>query len=455
MRILLICPSTETACSSPQEYPLGLLYLDAVLNKNHNVMVKNYYSENFAYALDALLGEIISFKPDIVGFNCMTMNRTACFNMTKIIKELEPSIKVILGGVHASSMYKQILDNLPVDIIVIGEGEQAIVDIADNKPLEDIFGIAYKDKESGLFVFNEKINQHITDLDSIPFPRHELFKEQIERTKCARMMTSRGCPYGCKYCSTSAYWGRRWRPRSAANVVAEIEDILVKMPFVEEIFFYDDTFTVDNQRVIDICDMLINKGIKLRLKCSARVDRVSREMLIKMKEAGFVDIAYGIESGSAKILEAMDKHITKEQIKYAVDLTNEVGLTWHGYMLVGFPGETWETINESVEFMKTLKNFDIDAVSPLEIYPNTKVYEMALEKGFNQNFWLTDQKVPHYTYEHSEEELRNMAFKIIYSNKINQGLIKFISFSLKYAYNNPKKTFNIIKRKIFKGHKLH
>lgn len=450
MKILLVCPPTETKCSSPQEYPLGLLYLDAVLNKNHSVRVKNYYSENFAYALDAFLGEIISFKPDIVGFNCMTMNRTSCFKMTKIIKELEPSIKVILGGVHASSMYKQILENLPVDIVVMGEGEQAIVEIADNKPLREIAGIAYK--EGTLVISNERIEKHIIDLDSIPFPRHELFKEQIEKTKCARMMTSRGCPYGCRYCSTSAYWGRRWRPRSAENVVAEIEDILNKMHFVEEIFFYDDTFTVDNQRVIDICDMLIKKRIKLKLSCSGRVDRVSKEMLIKMKEAGFVDIAYGIESGSAKMLKAMDKNITKEQIKYAVDLTNEVGLTWHGYMLVGFPGETWETIDESVAFMKTLKNFDIDAVSPLEIYPNTKVYELALEKGFDEKFWLTDQKVPHYTYEHSEEELRKMAFTLVYKNKINQGIFKFLWFSLKFFRKKPDRVWSIIKAKLFKGH---
>jgi radical SAM superfamily enzyme YgiQ (UPF0313 family) len=269
------------------------------------------------------------------------------------------------------------------------------------------------------------------------------------------MMTSRGCPFGCTYCSTSAYWGRLWRPRSAKNVIEEIEYILQKMPFVEEIFFYDDTFTVDNQRVIDICDMIIKKGIKLRLKCSGRVDRVSREMLIKMKEAGFVDIAYGIESGSAQMLKSMHKCITKEQIKNAIDMTNEVGLIWHGYMLVGCPGETWETIDESVAFMKTLKNFDIDAVSPLEIYPNTEVCRIAKEKGFDDSIWLTEQKVPHYTYEHSEEELQKMAFTIVYKNKINQGLFKFISFAIKYFFKKPGKSIrfvlNLIKGKLFKG----
>ena len=216
------------------------------------------------------------------------------------------------------------------------------------------------------------------------------------------------------------------------------------MPYVEEIFFYDDTFTVDNQRVIDICDMLIEKGIKLRLKCSARVDRVSKEMLIKMKEAGFVDIAYGIESGSDKMLKLMNKGITKEQIKKAIDMTNEVGLTWHGYMLVGCPGETWATINESIAFMMTLKNFDIDAVSPLEIYPNTEVYRIAKEKGFNENYWLTDKLVPHYTYEHEESELRKMAFTIVYKNKMNQGFFKFLWFALKFFKQKPLKTIKYI-----------
>ena len=460
MKILLICPPTETKCSSPQEYPLGLLYLDAVLNKaGYEVMVKNYYSNDYKSAREDILDTILEFKPRVIGFNCMTMNRTACFQLTKEIKELYPNpkeIDIIMGGVHASSMYEQIIKNIPVDIIVTGEGEQNIVAVMEaiemKRYLADIPGIAFKFDEEVAYTGPAK---QIEDLDSIPFPRHEIFAEQIKKTKCARMMTSRGCPFGCTYCSTSAYWGRRWRPRSAANVVAEIEDILNKMPFVEEIFFYDDTFTVDNQRVIDICNLLIDKGIKLRLKCSGRVDRVSKEMLIKMKEAGFVNIAYGIESGSEKMLKSMNKGITKEQIKYAIDLTNEVGLFWSGYMLVGCPGETWATINESIEFMKTLKGFDIDAVSPLEIYPNTEVYRLAKEKGFDENFWLTDKLVPHYTYEHSEDELRKMAFTIVYKNKINQGMWKFISFSFKYLFKRPVRTItfavDLLKRNIFKG----
>ena len=457
MKVLLICPPTETPCPNQREYPLGLLYLETCLHQEkHETLVKNYYSEHtYEQAKEDILNIISSFKPDVVGFNCMTMNRTSCFKLTRIIKQF-PNIKVIMGGVHASSMYEQILLNIPVDVIVLGEGEQTICDLTDaferDLPLKDIKGIAFKDNNK-VIVTTPRLRN--CELDLIPFPRHDIFKEQIEKTKCARMMTSRGCPFGCTYCSTSAYWGRMWRPRSAKNVVEEIEYILKILPCVEEIFFYDDTFTVDNQRVIDMCELIIKKRIKLRLKCSARVDRVSREMLVKMKEAGFADIAYGIESGSAKMLESMHKCITKEQIKAAVDLTNDVGLIWHGFMLVGCPGETWSTINESIEFAKTLKNFDIDAVSPLEIYPNTEVYHMAKEKGFDENFWLTEQPVPHYTYEHSDEELSKMAFTIVYKNKINQGLFKFLSFSFKYFRKKPGKTIrfilSLIKGKIFKG----
>lgn len=450
MKVLLLCPPTETPCPNQREYPLGLLYLETCLHqKNYETIVKNYYSEHtYEQAKNDILNIISSFKPDVVGFNCMTMNRTSCFKLTRLIKQnpQTSNIKVIMGGVHASSMHEQILLNIPVDVIVLGEGEQTICELVNaferDLPLKDIKGIAFKENNK-VIVTTPRLRNN--ELDLIPFPRHEIFKEQIEKTKCARMMTSRGCPFGCTYCSTSAYWGRIWRPRSAKNVVEEIEYILKILPCVEEIFFYDDTFTVDNQRIIDICDLIIKKGIKIRLKCSARVDRVSREMLVKMKEAGFADIAYGIESGSAKMLESMHKCITKEQIKAAIDLTNEVGIVWHGFMMVGNIGEDWSTIKESAEFIKTLKNFDIDAISPLEIYPNTGVYEIAKKQGIiDDSFWLTDKLVPHYTYEHNEEELRKMAIYIVAKNKLNQGIFKFIWFSLKFFKKKPLKTLKYI-----------
>jgi len=443
MKILFICPPTETPFPCQSEYPIGLLYLERILYDNgHECLVRNYYSQSFEEAKKQILKEVADFKPNIVGLNCMSMNRTSCFRLANMLKEINPEIKLIMGGVHASSMYEQILLNFPVDAIVLGEGELTILPLIkafeNKKKLNKIKGIAFKESESGKIYFTGP-QQHIEDLDALHFPRHELFEHQIKQTKNARMMTSRGCPFGCTYCSTSAYWGRRWRPRSPANVVAEIEEIIKKMPFVEEIFFYDDTFTVDNQRVIDICDMIIKKGIKLRLKCSGRVDRVSREMLLKMKEAGFADIAYGIESGSAQILKAMNKGITKEQIKAAIDLTNEVGLTWHGFMMVGCPGETWDTVKESTEFVKTLKNFDTGSVALLEIYPNTAIYEKAKENGFDESLWLTDAPVPHYTYEHSEEELKKMAIYIVAQSKLNKNVFKLISFSLGYFFQKPGK----------------
>jgi radical SAM superfamily enzyme YgiQ (UPF0313 family) len=464
MKILLICPPSEVPCPSEQEYPLGLLYLDTVLTKaGHECIVKTYYSDGWNEKTRSDIIDVIAKeKPNVVGINCMTMNRYSCFQITNIINELNEvlgtDIKVILGGVHATSMYEQILENYPVDAIVFGEGEETIVELVEvlndkvmqgmKTFLRQIPGIAFKSPSGEIIKTNPR--EPIHDLDSIPFPRHELFAEKIKKTHCARMLTSRGCPNACTYCSVSAYWGHRWRARSAKNVVDEIEYITNRMPYVEEILFYDDTFTLDNQRVMDICNDIIKRGIKVRWQCSGRVDVISKEMLIKMKEAGCVLMMFGVESGSAQILKNINKRITKEQIKAAIDMANEVGLKNYIYLMVGNQGETWETIKETSEFLATLKKVNVDSIERLQIYPNTEVYRLAKEKGIiNDDFWIKETThSPLYTAENSEEELTRMVFYLLYKHKMQRGLFTFLAFALKFFFKRPKKAIQYAWRMI-------
>jgi len=447
MKVLLICPPSETPFKQEDHYPLGLLYLASSLEKEgFEVFVKDYYKESWKDSRDKMIEAIKKADPDVVGFTCVTMNRTSCCKMATITKRINPDIKVVMGGVHASSMYEQILMNFPVDAIVIGEGEittpELISAFKNNKSLKKVKGIAFKDKNK---VIRTEPRMPIHNLDSLPFPKHEFFKDVMKKTGTALMITSRGCPFGCIFCSTSQYWGRSWRPRSAKNVVDEIEYIIKKFPYVNRIFFHDDTFILDNQRAIDICNEILKRKIKITWECSGRIDRISKEMLLKMKEAGCTNIIYGMESGSEKILRVIDKKITKEQIKKAVDLTNEVGLTYHAYLMVGNPGETWETIKETVNFIKTLKNLEVNSVGRLEIYPNSPVYALAKEQGVvDDSYWLTEKKVPHYTYEHSEEELTQMAYYIVARNQLQRGLLNFIVFALKFFFDKPKKAIRYI-----------
>jgi anaerobic magnesium-protoporphyrin IX monomethyl ester cyclase len=451
MKILFIKPSSETPFKETISYPLGLLYMASVLEKNnHKVIVKDYFDKPWKKCKKEIIDLIRNYSPDILGLNCWTMNRTACFLISKIAKKINPSCKIIMGGVHASSLYEQILENFPIDAIIVGEGELIIKELAkaweNKKPISRIKGLALK--ENNKIKFNG-CREPIIDLDSLPFPKHELCEETIKKNKTITMITSRGCPFGCIFCSTPAFWGRKWRARTAKNVADEIEDIKKRFPYVNTIFFEDDEFTVDKQRVIDICEEIIKRKIKINWQCSSRVDTISEEMLIKMKQAGCNEIGYGIESGSKRILEIIEKKITPEKIENAIRLTEKVGLKYTQFLMVGNPGENWETIEETVRFIKKFKKMKIESVGRLQIYPNTKIYEIAKKQGIiDDSYWLTDKLVPLYTYNHSADELTKMAYYIVAKNQLNRGVFNFLVFSIKFFFQKPKKAIRYILLKI-------
>ena len=475
MKILFINPPSETPFKKDDPYyPLGLLYLASILEKDgHRVLVKDYYRYSLGEKKKEIIKLVEDYSPDIVGLSCVTMNRLSNYELIKITKKINPRIKIIIGGIHATSMYEQILLNYPVDAIVLGEGEVSTpklinalgnfaktkeaklnpekttenfrreqpncskFSLGENKSLKKIKGIAFKDKENVYFTGLEK---YIANLDELPFPKHELCEELIKKTKSARVITSRGCPYNCIFCSTAGYWGRKWRARSAKNVVDEIEYLIKKFPYLKNIVFPDDTSTLDNQRMIDICEDMIKRKIKINWICSGRLDVISEKMLCKMKEAGCKLMAYGIESGSSKMLKTIKKGITREQIEKTIKLTNKVGLHYGAYLMVGNPGETWETVKETVLFIKKLENIDFWSVGRLEIYPNTEIYEIAKRQGIiDDSYWLTNKKIPHYTFEHSEDELTKMAYYIVAKHQLNKGLPNFIIFCFKFFLEKPKK----------------
>jgi anaerobic magnesium-protoporphyrin IX monomethyl ester cyclase len=457
MKILFIKPSSETPFKETISYPLGLLYMASILEKdNHKVIVKDYFDKSWEECKKEIIDLIRNYSPDIIGLNCWTMNRTACFQIAKISKKINPSCKIIMGGVHASSLYKQILENFPVDAVIIGEGELTMKELAkaweNKKSIRKIKGIALKEKNKVKFT---GCREPIIDLDSLPFPKHEFCERTIRKNKTITMITSRGCPFGCIFCSTSAFWGRKWRARTAKNVADEIEYIKNRFPYVNTIFFEDDEFTVDKQRVIEICEEIIKRKIKINWQCSSRVDTVSEEILIKMKQAGCNEISYGIESGSKRILEVIEKKITLEKIENAIRLTEKAGLHYNQFLMVGNPGENWETVRETAKFIRRFKKMNLDSVGKLQIYPNTKIYEIAKKQGvINDSYWLTDKLVPIYTYEHSEEELTKMAYYIVAKNQLNRGVFNFLIFSIRFFFQKPKKAVKYLLKIILFKQKL-
>jgi len=432
-------------------YPLGLAYLGAVLEKKDiEVKVFDFFSLTWKDGKKKIFNIISSENPDVVGISSLTMNRTSATRVAKMIKRINPKIKVLMGGVHPSVMYEQILKNFPVDFIIFGEGEETIVDVMEeikkrNKisSFKKIKGIAFKN-EDGIIIKTEQ-REYIKDLNKIPYPKHEYFREQIENSKKAYMITSRGCPFGCLFCSTSNYWGRICRRRSVDNIIGEIKFLMQKFPMIEEILFIDDEFTLNETHTIELCKKIVEENINIKWDCSTRVSSISEELVSWMKKAGCIHVSLGVESGSKKLIKTIHKKITHEQIINAFRLLHKYKIPSSMYLITGIPGEDNQSVKDTIKLLKKLANTRPEFKKPalLQIYPNTELYELAKKQGIiEDDYWLTDKLVPHYTYQHSKNKLLYWSMKIAIFNKYYQGnLFKFI---LK-IFSRPLKALKLIR----------
>jgi radical SAM superfamily enzyme YgiQ (UPF0313 family) len=231
----------------------------------------------------------------------------------------------------------------------------------------------------------------IENLDSLPIPSRELIDMKkysahlkTQNTPATTIMTSRGCPFQCIYCS-KPITGSKLRSVSPENVIKEIEH-LINNYGIKEIIFYDDSFTLDRERAIKICDLIIQKNIRIKWQCETRVNLVDEGLLKKMKQAGCATIAYGIESGSNRVLNILKKGITTEQIKTAVGMTKKAGIQTIGYFMLGIPGETEKEITQTINFAKSL-SLDFAQFAIATAYPGTELYQMAKEQNKLTNDW--------------------------------------------------------------------
>lgn len=427
-----------------EQFPIGLLYLDAVLKKNnYNVLTKYYTPFTEREFLEDIKKELRKFNPDFVGISMMSMTRVSSYKAMKLIKKINPKIKIILGGVHASFMYKQLLENFPVEAVCIGEGEDTILELIDalakGKSLAKIKGIAYKKSDKVILTEQRPLRMN---LDELPYPSYDIFVNSGVRI--VRMFTSRGCPNRCTFCCINRTNKHVWRARDYMKVVDEIEFIKKTYPWVEKIHFLDDNMTLDNQRVINMCKELIKRKIKLKFDGQGRIKPISREMIYWMEKAGFNSLYFGVESGSEKILKSCNKNITKEEIIKTWNLCKEFPkIQIEKCIMVGLPGETEETVNETIEFIKRIQKIKKSSTnfyaSPLWVFPGTEVYQIAKDKGvITDDYWLTDKPVPFYTVEHSEKWLMQMSNKILMKAMISQGWLFFVNKLIGKVKVNPK-----------------
>lgn len=438
MDVLLINPPREI----PQQAdfpPMGLLYIASTL-KQAGFKAKVLDAASLSWR--RLEEKIKAENPPIVGISCWTVERGQAFKTAKLVKERLPSTKIILGGQHATAFPQHMYHSAHADAVVVGEGEVATKKLVraflNNGDIQGINGIAYQ--RNGELVITEPRGS-FDDLDTIPFPSYDdsNFDEYLGlpeiKNRAAAVITSRGCPYRCTFCSASKFWSSKWRARSPENVLDELEWLYNDMN-IKTFIFFDDNFTIKKERAINICQGILERGLKINWVACSHVAQVGKELLGWMKKAGCFRIDYGVESGSPKILRNIKKGQTVEKIEEAFKLTHEAHIQPRSYLMVGNPGEDEATIEETVKLMKKIKPYNTDSGQILWILPDTEVYELAKSKGIiSDDFWIENDSLVYYTGDHTVEELKALREKLMKGLAKNQGgLLAFLRYCVRRLY---------------------
>lgn len=355
--------------------PLGLGYIAANL-KQKGISVE-IIDCTFMTQKEALK-KIIASKPKIIGIQSMYSMKEKSFELAKLLKtncEL-----LVAGGALPTTEPELFLENF--DVAVIGEGEQTMLEIVNQfkagGDFSQVKGIAYREKDTGQIkrtpprVLN-------SNLDSFPNPSRESFDNDAYKRFYSKkfgytttaIMTSRGCPFSCDFCSKPVF-GNDFRARTASNVADEIEEV-ISLGY-SRIWFADDCFTLDRERLIGICDEIIKRGLKIGWECLSRVDTLDPETVDKMKQAGCLRMFFGIESGNDSILALMKKQITTKQVYKALFLCKESGIKAGAFFIVGYPGENDKTVLETIKFASSLPLDYLSFTLPYPI-PGTALYE--------------------------------------------------------------------------------
>ena len=391
-------------------FPMGLGYIASVL-RNSGFEVKMLDPEANSMGEDAIRAAIRNFSPSVVGISCSTPNIYEARDLAKIVRQ-ESSATIVLGGAHASSLPAVTLEQFPdFDLVVYGEGEFTMLELcqalkAGRGQMEKIKGIAYR--ANGGVLVNEA-RPWIEDLDQLPFPDRSLLKisrykpqTNMERgKKSAVIITSRGCPFKCTFCASRHTAGKTFRSHSPEYVISELEHLIEKYD-IGYFLIQDDEFTTDPERVKKICQMIIDRKLKIEWWCHSRVDTVTEEILLLMRKAGCVHISYGIESGNESILKSYRKGISLEQCRHALNISNRLGFKTHCFFILGHINETEDTIEETIRFAIELAP-TMSSFAMMIPYPGTEEFERANLNSRDMNIWkdfVTVSGTPVVTSEH-------------------------------------------------------
>ena len=362
--------------------PFGVLYLAAVLEREEiKVTILKATNENYKFDLS---------NYDIVGFSISSSVTYPIMKKLRDASQFSEVTLLIAGGIHTILYPKQVITEMQIDIACIGEAEETIVEIINEYPNSNygkIKGIAYKGNRNIIFTEPREL---IKDLDSLPFPaRHLIPKDDIivtnrlENLKIAHILCSRGCPYSCNFCANLDH---EIRYRSGDNIREELEYLIATYE-IEGFCITDDNFIVNKENLYDILKKI--EPLNLKWSSLSRVNTVDSNLLNRMKKSGCIEIKYGIESGSQRILDIMNKQITIDQIMDAINITYDAGISVKAFILHGFPGENIESTKETIELLEKIKSkvnrislFNFMPLPGSEVYNNFKEYKLELPQSY-------------------------------------------------------------------------
>ena len=399
MKILLIYPYWLEKRTDIQDVivpPIGLYYVGSVLKENqYDVEILNWCRMN--ETPETIEKVLLEKKPDIIGFSVLQANRWGGIEIAGIAKKIHPKVKIVFGGITPTFLWKHFLTHFPqIDFVVIGEGEYTFLNLVKylehNKEqhIEDIRGIAFR--EGGKVVRTASADL-IRQIDALPVPAKYFEYRHLSLT--------RGCPGKCKFCGSPKFWGPKVRFHSVEYFIDELERLYKKG--INFFYFSDDTFSVDKNRVIDICKKILEKGLNITWVAISRVNYMSEDILSWMRKAGCIQISYGVESGSKKIRTFLNKKIANDDIEKAFAMTLKYGILPRAYFIYGSPGETDRTILETIDLIKKIRPLVIHFFV-LSLFPGTRLYEEYKKKNkITDDIWLN--KIEDIKYFESDPKL--------------------------------------------------
>jgi len=437
MKIMLIYPTSSISMDAQPlvgNYlffrakfpPTALGYLASFLeNAGHTVKIVDCQAEE--YGAEDVRREIKNFNPDTVGITASTQLIYEAIKIAKITKENNPNCLTVIGGPHVTYLPTETLEECQsIDVVVRGEGERTFLELLETKREKwgEVKGITFR--SNGKIINNED-RAFIENLDEIPFPAYHLLpmekykiyghvvKEWINGQPFGGVLTSRGCPYECAFCSSKTL-GKKWRTRSPENIIEEIK-ILKDKYGRREIEFLDDSFTVSEERTLDICKLIKEEGLDISWYCSTRVDRFTKKIAHAIHGSGCHSVFFGLESGVQENLDFLNKGFKLEQSKKAVKLAKKEKINAIAFFIIGLPQDNRKKIIETIKFARKL-NPKFAIFHQLTPMPGTKVFKMAeennlfLTKDWSKYITMSDPviKIPNIANEELVQLLKKANF---------------------------------------------